>query len=254
MSKLSNRILDKIKKERVTPKSRHYFMLIHTLLGTAILTSVIVGGIAVAIVIRHFTVTDWELARKFAGGHVRSFFMLIPYIWIIFIGLTIFLADILFKQTKKGYRIAPWKIAIASIAISFVLGGIFFIANADKPVEESLRKNLRPYEQWENRRNEMFAAPEKGVLAGKIIEINSNEEWIIIDFKDKKWFVDISQAKTHGEASFEIGMQVGMMGKMIDKDHFEAKQIGPWKNGIQQPMHPKEAMMIINERKFRELP
>ncbi len=152
MSKLSNKILDKIKKGKVTPKPRWYFVLMHTLLGTAILTSIIIGGIAVAIVIRNLSLTDWELARQSAGGHVRSFFMIIPYIWIIFIGLTIFLADLLFRHTKKGHRIEIWKIIAASVAISMVLGGLFFITKADKPFEDGLRRNLRPYEQWEKKR------------------------------------------------------------------------------------------------------
>lgn len=250
MSKLSHRILRKIKKEKVTPKPKWYFMLMHTLLGTAILTSIIIGGIAVAIVIRHFTLTDWQLARQFAGGPVRSFIMLIPYIWLIFIGITILLADLLFKHTKKGYKIEPWKLAIASILISIILGGLFYIAKADKPIEEGLKRNLRPYEQWQNRRNQMFAAPEKGVLAGEIIEINSDEEWIVVDFKNKKWLVNISEAHTPIRIGFEVGMKVGMLGEMIEKGHFKATRIAPWKKEMLPPMPPKEIMMKINERKF----
>lgn len=242
MSKLSSKILRQIKKDKVTPRSRWYFVLMHTLLGTAILTSILIGGIAVAIVIRHFSLTDWELARQSAGGHVRSFFLIIPYIWIIFIGLTIFLADLLFRHTKKGHRIAPWKLVAASIAISIVLGGLFYITKADKPIEEGLRKNLRPYEQWENKRNQIFAAPEKGVLAGEIVRIDHDKEWIVIDFKDRKWFVDISDAMIRGELSFEVGMRVGMIGEMTDKAHFKAERIGPWRKA-------KVINMKINERK-----
>ena len=250
MSKLSSKILEKIKKEKVTPKPRWYFMLMHTLLGTAILSSILIGSIAVAIVIRHFTLTDWELARQFAGGHVRSFFLIIPYIWIIFIGLTIFLADLLFKHTKKGHRIEPWKIITASVAISIVLGGLFYITKADQPIHEGLRRNLRPYEQWENKRNEIFAAPERGVLAGEIVKINSDEEWIVVDFKNKRWFVDISDAMMRNEFSFEVGMRIGMKGKMIDKDHFKAERIGPWRKERRPAFRPKAIDMKINERKF----
>lgn len=218
-------------------------MLMHTLLGTAILTSIIIGSLAVAIVIRHFAVTDWELTRQFAGGHVRSFFLIIPYIWIIFIGLTIFLADLLFKHTKKGHRVKPWKLVAASVVLSIILGGLFYIVKADKPIEEGLRQNLRPYEQWENRRNQIFAAPEQGVLAGEIIEVNSDEEWIIIDFKERKWFVDVSETESPLRISFEVGMRIGMIGEMLDQDHFKAKRIGPWKKGMRPPIK-------INERKF----
>jgi len=222
----------------------------HTLLGTAILTSIIIGGIAVAIVIRHFTMTDWELARLSAGGHIRSFFLMIPYIWIIFIGLTIFLADLLFKHTKKGYKIKPWKLIAGSIAISIILGGLFYVVKADKPIEEGLRQNLRPYEQWENKKNQMFVAPEKGVLAGKIIEMDRNEKWIVIDFKGQKWFVDISEAMMREDIPFKTGMLVGIKGEMLDQENFKAKWIGLWKKEMRRPMPPKEILMKINERKF----
>lgn len=250
MSKLSSKILRQIKEEKVTPRPRWYFMLMHTLLGTAILTSIIIGSIAVAIVIRHFIVTDWELARQFAGGHVRSFFLIVPYIWIIFIGLTIFLADLLFRHTKKGYRIKAWKIVAASVVLSVIGGGLFYITNADKPIEEGLRMNLRHYEQWENKRNQIFAAPEKGVLAGEIIRINSEEEWMIVDFKDRKWFVDISDAMIKGELSFEVGMRVGMIGEITDKAHFKAGRIGPWKKEMRPHSSPRTMNMKISERKF----
>lgn len=250
MNKLSSKILQKIKKEKVTPRPRWYFILMHTLLGTAILTSIIIGGIAVAIVIRHFTLTDWELARQFAGGHVRSFFLIIPYIWLIFIGLTIFLADLLFKHTKKGHRIELWKLVAASVALSIIFGSLFYFTKTDQPIEEGLRKNLRPYEQWENKRNQIFVAPEKGVLAGEIVRINQDEEWIVVDFKDKKWLVDISDAMMRGELTFEVGMRVGMIGEMIDQDHFKAKRIGPWKKEMRPLFPPKAINMKINERKF----
>jgi hypothetical protein len=259
MTKLSNKILDKIKKEKMTPKPRWYFLLMHTLLGTAILTSIFIGGIAVAIVIRQLTMTDWELARLSAGGHIRSFFMIIPYIWIIFIGLTILLAEVLLKHTKKGYRIESWKLATASIVLSLFFGGLFFITNADRPIKEGLKEHIPPIERWENKRNEIFVAPERGVLAGEIIEISHDLEWIIIDFEGRQWFIDISEAKMRQEIPFEPGMFVGMKGEMIDEEHFFAVWVAPFKGMVRsiiekKDMEEREMEMRINERKLRELP
>ena len=250
MSKLSSKILDKIKKEKVTPKPRWYFVLMHTLLGTAVLSSIFFGGIAVAIVIRHFMLTDWEMARQFAGGSIRSFIMLVPYIWIIFIGITILLADLLFKHTKKGYKLQPWKLVAGSIAISLILGGLFYVTKADKPIEEGLRNNLPPYQQWQIRKSQIFIAPEKGVLAGTISKINSEDKWIVIDFKDRQWFVDISKAQKPMRLKFEIGMDVGMIGEAIEEDLFKAFRIAPWKKEMRPPIKPMETMRKINERNF----
>ena len=39
---------------------------------------------------------------------------------------TLWVNQLSFKHTKKGYKIQPWKIAIGSIVISVILGGLFF--------------------------------------------------------------------------------------------------------------------------------
>ena len=228
MTKLSSKILEKIKREKMTPKPRWYFALMHTLLGTAILSSVMIGGIAVAIVIRDLTLTDWELARQFAGGYTRSFIMLIPYIWLIFIGLTILIADSLYKHTKKGHRIRLWQLIAISITLSVIFGILFFFAKADQPIEESLNKNFQPYAAWKNKRDQVFVAPEKGVIAGKLVkrEESEREEWKIIDFKGKEWTVDINNT-----ADFELqkGMSVVIKGERTNGEHFKAEGIKPWR-------------------------
>lgn len=251
MNNLSNKILEKIKTENVRPKPRWYFILMHTLIALAIIFSIVIGSLAVAIIIRHFAWTDWELARQYTGGHIRSFFLLLPYLWVVFIILAIFLADHLFKHTKKGHRIKPWIMIIASVLLSTNFGYIFYLAKLDRPIEATLKTNMPYYEVMEKQRNKLFAAPELGILAGEIKAINSANEWVVLDFRNHEWVVYTGDARFKNSFEPAPGIQIGMMGKVTEKDYFKAKVIGLWKLGLTLPIPPSMEFKIEKfERNF----
>ncbi|MBN2307178.1 hypothetical protein JXD20_04285 [Candidatus Peregrinibacteria bacterium] len=250
MTKLSTKILEKIRKEKMIPKSRYYFILMHTLLGTAILSSVMIGGIAIAIVIRHLTLTDWELAHQFTGSHIRSALLIAPYIWLIFIGISILLADTLYKHTKKGYRLKLWQLIMTSVILSFVFGGTFYVTKADKPIEFSLSKKIPSYAEWKIKKAQIFVAPEKGVIAGEIIAIDEDEKMTIVDFKEKKWIIEKGEMRSRNEKPFEVGMQVGIIGETTNHEHFKAIRIAPWKQDFRPGNWQQLNIRKIPERNF----
>lgn len=239
MDSLSTKIIERIRKENVTPKPRWYFVLVQAALGLAFLVSIILGSLGVAIVIRHFSVTDWEMAHRFAGSHIRTFFLILPYLWLIIIGLLILLSELLLKHSKKGYRVSSWKFVVLSMGISVVFGGIFFFSEADQPIEAGLRNNFVPYAMWENQQNEMFVAPEHGVLAGRIINIRvPKKEWVVVDLRNDEWLVDIQNAILNEQFRAKIGIPVGMTGQVTSDDHFKADRIVIWKRFLLPPPPP----------------
>lgn len=229
MSNLSSKILNQIKEKNVTPKSRQYFILMHGLLWIALGASVFLGSIACAIVLRHLASADWEMMYIATGNHMRSFVFFLPYLWIIFIGITLLIADKLFKNTQKGHRLAPWKVVLASILISILFGALIFSIRADESVEETLRENIKPYAEWQEFRQKPFNTPERGLLVGRIIEMNPDEAWMVIDFMDNEWVVDTTMATFYNNFQPRLGQAVGMKGNKLDEIHFEALQITPWK-------------------------
>ncbi|PIZ74764.1 hypothetical protein COY07_00165 [Candidatus Peregrinibacteria bacterium CG_4_10_14_0_2_um_filter_43_11] len=228
MLPLSDKILAKIKEKKLTPKSRLHFIALHILVWTSVLVSIVLGGIAIAIILRHLLSADWELARRFSGGPVQSFFLLLPYIWFLFIGITLFSANLLFSHTKKGYRFHPVLVVGISIIISLVLGGVFYEVKLDNPIEDHLQKNIPPYAQWHENRRKMFVAPEKGVLAGRISKIIPAESLVIIDFKKAQWTVDIRTAEMELKMPLNVDMHVGVIGEKTGDYTFKAYQIRPF--------------------------
>ncbi|MDH5596635.1 MAG: hypothetical protein OEY44_00905 [Candidatus Peregrinibacteria bacterium] len=221
MDKLKAKIMEKIRKEDMTPRPRWHFALRHILLGTAILSTILIGSLAVAIVIRQLTLTDWELIRHLTGSHIKSAFAVMPYIWILFIGITLLAADRLLFYTKKGHRVKPSVIALATVALSLTLGTLAYGIGADEPVENTLRTHLLPYKQWEVRRQAALVKEDRGLIAGEIQAVTPQKEITIRDFRGREWKVDLS----HSDFSPEIGMQIGMIGRVQDKEHFEYENI-----------------------------
>lgn len=128
-------------------------------------------------------------------GRIKAFAVMLPYIWLVFVGITVLLASRLFTHTKKGYRIRPVFVVLGSILLSLALGVILYFAKVDQPVEERLRDHLKPYEQWQERKQTHFLAPEKGVISGRIIEFNRGEQaFILMDIKKNEWDVDLENA------------------------------------------------------------
>jgi len=236
--KFSDKILNKIKKDKVTPKPRWYFMLMHLFLGAAVFISIVLGSLAVAIVIRHFILTDWELAHQITGGRIKSVVVVLPYLWLSFIGLVMLIADRLFTHTKKGHRVKAWIVATGTVLISVVLGTAFYFVKLDQPVESVLRGHFELYKDWEIKKHEIFSSAEQGVLAGKIVKIDPEIEWMIVDFKGQEWLVDIQDASFKFDRSPELYMMVGITGEQIDENHFEADYIGLWKKPFLLPPPP----------------
>ncbi len=215
----------------MAPKPRWYFILMHVALITSGIITIVLGSMAIAIVIRQFTITDWELANLATGNRIKSIIVILPYLWLLFIGLTIYLADTLFKHTKKGHRFKVSHVVLASILISVFCGNVFYLTHADEPVEAMIRNNIKPYQVWQEIRQKPLVAPDKGVIAGRLIkkEEGEKEEWKVVDFRGKEWLVDISEFKERQDFEPRIGMPIGIKGSRINGEHFKVERMRPWR-------------------------
>lgn len=228
MSKLSKNILDQIKKKNVKPKSRYYFVALHAAIWMAVIVTIIFGSLGIAVAIRHLTLTDWELANQISSNPIS--FM--PLLWFGIIALAIFVADQIFKRTKKGYRFKISHVVIASLLLSITLGSGLYMVEADQGFEGVIRDKIKPYQQWEERRAAKFVMPHLGVLAGEITEIE--EDWMVVDFSGKEWRVDISEARISPDFEPAVGEKVGMKGERLSKEEFQAHHIKEFEDAREQ--------------------
>ncbi len=248
MTNLSKSVLDKIKKGNIKPKSRLYFVLIHVTLWSFAVLSVALGGLAIAVILRHFLLTDWMILRQASGGSLRSFVTILPYLWFLFMGLTFFFAKYLFAHTKNGYKFKPVYISIASVLLSVVVGSLFFTIKLDVPVETSLREHVRPYNTLQQHREKMFVAPDRGVLPGRIIKIDADNKIVIIDPKNNEWLIDISDALIKDGVNLKEGERVMVIGKKESNGLFSATEVRQFKKRDMRRKKMKENKTSLRSR------
>ncbi len=184
--------------------------------------------------IRHLVLAHWELVAHIRPNPIMRIPILLPYIWMFFIGLVIFVADTLFHQTKKGYRLRPLYIVLGSTFTSIILGSAFYLIKADQPFEHVIRQNFPPYRAWEEREAIQFIAPQLGVLAGEIKDIENEEQWQLIDFNGELWVVNVAEAEFSEALTPSVGEKVGMRGELIERGLFKAIQVNNWEDAKTQ--------------------
>lgn len=245
MNSISKIVLEKIKKAKMLPIPKWRFAAMHILLWAIVLISIILGSIAISVILRSINGIPWEVARMAGRGPIHSFILVLPYIWIGFLALILFTANNLFAKTEKSYRYKPILVVAGSVLISLLLGIALYFAGAGHVIERGLINNVRPYADWQNRRDSMMVAPDRGILIGKVMQISPKINLIIIDLKSTKWTVDVTQAKFKNDFVPQINLDIGVLGNKTGKDTFKAERVMLWKpnsanmfNGFGKPMRP----------------
>lgn len=225
MSKLSSTIIKEIKEKDIKPIPKWQFALLHIGMWILFGFALLFGSLATGIILFHLATTDWEVVPRIAGG-LHSFIYVLPYIWILVVGLMIFLATKVYKHTIKGYRVRPSIIVTIAIIASLILGSILFATRFAQGMDKLLREKVQPYRQYQELREKVWQAPERGLLPGKIVKMDNNSLWIIDDYTGKKWEVDVADAILPPLAPPpRIGDHIVIVGEKTDASTFDAEGI-----------------------------
>jgi hypothetical protein len=227
MSNISKNVLKKIDEKEITPRPKWQFILSHILLWGVFGVSIILGSIATSLVLAKLFANDWTLIPRLPGGPIRGFLLVLPYLWIAVMALMIFIASQVFTKTKKGYKHHPWIIVALSILVSITLGSILFATRTADYVENAMRMNIKPYQQYQELRERIWHAPDNGILPGKIIKITSDKLIILNDLTGKTWNVDISEAMYPHHMELEEGSNIIAVGDKTSETEFKADILKP---------------------------
>lgn len=225
MSKLSSTIIKKIEEKDIKPIPKWQFAFLHIVMWILFGFALMFGSLATSIILFHLATTDWEVVPRIAGG-LHSFLYVLPYMWILVVGLMIFLATKIYKHTTKGYRVKPSIIVTIAIIASLILGSVLFATKFAQGMDGLLREKVQPYRQYQELREKVWQAPERGLLPGKIVKMDNNTLWIIDDYAGKKWNVNVANAKMPPIAPPpRVGDHVVVVGEKTNAFSFNAEGI-----------------------------
>lgn len=227
MSKLSESIVGKIKCDCITPVPRWQFLVRSYAFWTFFSVSVILGSLSFSVIMHFVRSGDWDIMRHLQGGFTSSAAVLLPLFWILSLIFFAASAYLNWKCTKKGYLFKRRWLVIGSVLLSIAFGDIFYAIGLGKKIDYAATKIVPVYDRVKHQaRRELWLHPEKGLLTGKIMDIDENKEKLIIRDEDgKNWIVSDLNVKWENARLEERGIIIKVVGKKTGETEFEAKEI-----------------------------
>ncbi len=234
---IGRQILERIKKDNIEPKPRWQFLLKEYVVWFVGAFSLMIGSLAFAVVIYMVAESDWSFYKHISGSLLSFSFAIIPYFWLIFLIVFVAFGYYNFKNTKEGYRYRVHWIVLGSVISSMIFGSILHAVGLGQAIDDAFAEKSLVYERMFNKsmqRAKMWTNPEKGLLAGIIVNIEDNEHFEIMDLKGNKW--NIVAIDAHLEKGVKIlnnnkirmiGEKVHILGKATHNNIFKAKRILP---------------------------
>lgn len=224
---ISDKIIEKIREEKITPKPRWQFLLKYYVFWTIFGASIIVGSLSFAVILHTTLENDWDIYRYLDKSLFEYIFISLPYFWIILLAVLLWVAYYDYRHTKTGYRYQYYWIVLGSILISFILGLGSLRLGIGKEIDEIFARNIPYYNGTLKHKKEVWSHPEKGLLAGRIKTIIDEKDFNLEDFKGEIWEIRESNIVWHETPKIEE--EVKLIGEKSDSCCiFFVKEIRSW--------------------------
>ena len=225
--KKSQKLLNEITAKQIKPSPRWHFVLQNYIFWSMFLIFIILGSVAFSIILYAATESDFDLLSS-SGSKIEFLFSILPLLWILFLAIFFLISVFGIRHTKTGYRYPLLKILSANVLLSILLGILFFYTGGAEKIEQIFAENVPVYKSFEERRISRWSNPESGFLAGVILENKNNEIILIEDFNGEQWEINIQNTIIRPRASLGLGGKIKIIGEVLEKDVFVAKEIRRW--------------------------
>lgn len=227
---LPEKIIEEIKKQGIEPRPRWQFLLKRSVLWSLAVFSIVLGGIAIAIIIFTFIDHDASVRVYLQGSAVEDILLAIPYFWLVTLAVLTGVAKYAVRHTKFGYRYATTRIMAAVLIGGTVLGITLNVMDVAGSIQDFLVETVPAYDVLMYTSKDAWSRPEKGALGGTVTNIGNSEYFELLDFHKKTWRIDTRELQDHMNISVKQGMVIKIIGTQEDSSTFRAGQIFPWTN------------------------
>lgn len=221
MSQYSQKILAKIKSQKIAPRARWIFLAKNFGIWSLAVLAIIFAGIFLGNFVVDLISAEWEIFHRFPGGPVKFFRETISVFWLVGLVAAFIFAFFLFRKTRRGYRFGALALAGILLVASFAGGASLLSTPFPGQFREIHSKNFPPHFESKNWMN-----PDAGFIFGEIIELG--ETILILDSVDDSiWSVNFSAAKIAPRVELRLGERVRAVGARVDDENFTAEFIQP---------------------------
>ena len=226
---ISQKVLQKIKQEKISPKSKWNFFLCRTGVGIILVGCFILGAMSFGIIFSLFS--QFEMERIFSRpGGMRMIFSSLPYVWIFLLATFLVLTVIEFVKTRHGYKYRTKNVALVFFLAVIFSGGVFHALGVSQKTENYLENYFPAYGQIIKTPKDVWLQPQRGLLSGTIVaDDEKNCHCLKLrDWEEKIWEVEYSKALIRARVRKNEGEMIKILGSDLGEHKFEAEEIRPW--------------------------
>lgn len=222
---LSKKILERIEKDNIQPKARWKFALKNDVSWGIALLLLIISAIALSVTIYSLNNTDADLYAYSDEKSVLLYARALPYFWILLLMVLSVVVFLYVRHTRHGYKYATSMILVSSVGIIVVFGFVLHVVGASTVVESSVEEHIPVYSKYFAPHHSIWMHPDRGFLAGKVIEIPSDAIITIDDIHGTVWFVETSDAIYVDNYPVQVGRVIKIVGEVDGDNYFVAEYI-----------------------------
>lgn len=224
---ITQTVLETIKDKKIIPRPKWEFVMKNYFIWTVSIISLIIGSFAFAVIIYMFKNNDWDLYQQIGKNLLNFTLATLPYLWLIFLSLFIFLAYYNFKHTKSGYKYKLNLVIGGSIITSIILGILFYNIGFGQAIDNIFDEKIPVYRRLMMHRAAIWHQPDKGLLFGTIESIQAPDRFKLRDLKNNPWIVIHPSKDLRPLLILNQGLRIKIFGEKINDDSFKAKEIRP---------------------------
>lgn len=226
---LSQKIIDKIKTEKIEPLPRWRFLVMDSGWWFLFAISVVVGSLVFALLFKNIADNDWSVYGTLGETFTSKIFFTLPYLWLGLLVLVIFLAWRELKQTRRAYRRNLTLILGACLSLSFFSGALIYQFGASDDLDEALSIIFPQYQAFQIHQSGLWDKPEIGFLAGEIVAVADADNFLLKDVDQKVWIISGRNIVWDGQARPQVRSLVKITGFLTDDHHFIAQNVRLWR-------------------------
>ncbi len=222
-----NNFLQKIKKEKPTPK--WIFISKSILFWTMFVLFVFIGVVSISLIIYSLFNSDFNINNTNLELQIKFIFNSLPYVWIIITALFFVVSYLNIRKTENAYKFLSMKNILLALVVTFVLAIVFYNIGFSKFLDKNLQENIPVYKNYMSQHMfDVWNNPDEGLLIGKIKEITTNNQIILDTYDQKEWIINTNENTTiRGRVEISIGSGIKIIGTKTGNNTFEAQEIRP---------------------------
>lgn len=242
----SQGILEKIKTEKIKPKSRWHYVLKDYVVWFAFALSIVLGSVAFSIILHFFEVNDWDAYYRLNDNFLAFILLTLPYFWLAGFALCLYVAYRYLKSTREGYRYEFAKVLALTLLFSLMFGSLLYSYGVGREVENEFANRAPFYRDLRNRQELVWFNPDQGVLAGRVVAVDENGEFFELDDPNQVlWTVDVRDAYLMEGFMVREGFMVKVFGEREGDYLFVAEEVRPlMRERGPMPMPPSRVHLI----------